>query len=63
MTIDTKFSIGDRVVIPDLENTKSTITQICVSKLGVTYEVHWFHNGERKDGWLTESELTRAREL
>lgn len=60
MKIETKYSIDDRVVIPDLENAKAVINQICIGRIGTTYEVRWFHNGDLKSGWLTEDQIRIA---
>lgn len=46
-----QISIGDRVTIRDLENT--------IGPNGTTYEVQWFHNGDRKEATLFEHELIK----
>lgn len=58
MKIETKYSIGDRVKIVDLEYCNAIINQICIGQIGFTYEIYWFHDGERRSGWLTEHELS-----
>jgi hypothetical protein len=55
--IVTKYRIGQKVIIPDLEDAKSTIMQINWSAAGVTYQVAWFHDGSRKDAWVFENEI------
>lgn len=60
MKVETKFSIGDRVEIVELDRAKSVVTEIRIAPNGTTFKVHWFHNGERKEGWLFEHELKPA---
>ena len=58
MTIVTKYDIGDLVLIPDLDNTKASVQSIHIGSKGITYEVSWFANGDRKSAYLFDSELT-----
>ena len=62
MTQETKFAVGDRVEIIDLERQKAVVNRICIAAGGVTYEVNWFHGGEQKVGWLFEHELSERRD-
>lgn len=61
MTIDFRFTIGQRVYIIDLDRQLSTIQSLHVGTKGVTYEVFWFHDGDRKSGFLFESELEEKK--
>jgi hypothetical protein len=61
MRIETKYSVGDKVLILDLDRAKAVVRGICITEDGVTFHVYWFHNGERKDAWVFESEIS-ARE-
>lgn len=57
MVIDTKYAIGDEVLIRGLDNWPAVVTQICIGVNGQTYQVHWFHEGSRKEAWLFDHEL------
>lgn len=57
MKFETKYSVGEKVVIIDLENAKAVIRQICISDTGMTYQINWFHDGERRDAWVFEDEI------
>jgi len=56
--IETKFGVGDKVLIVDLENTRAVIRGVCIAADGVTYHVYWFHDGKQQDAWVYDSEIT-----
>lgn len=57
MTLQAKFGVGDRVLIVELNNTRAVVRQVCFSETGATYQVYWFHDGQRRDAWVFEDEL------
>jgi hypothetical protein len=59
MTIETKFDIGQKVTILDLDRALSVVQAICIGEKGTTYEVAWFNNGERKAAWVFAHELRK----
>lgn len=57
---EAEHGIGDRVVIMALEGTISFVEQVCFAHVGVTYQVSWFHEGDRKTAWVLPQELKAA---
>jgi hypothetical protein len=57
-TISTDFAPGEKVYIPDIEQT-ATVQSIRVDAGGVSYECGWWHNGERRTTFLLPNEITR----
>ncbi len=56
-TYETTFTLGDRVSITDLDNQKAVVLSINIGINAMTYEVAWFHDGERKTAYLFAHEL------
>jgi hypothetical protein len=56
-TYEAQFAIAQRVAIRDLDDQKAVVLSLHISKEGVTYEVAWFHGGERKTAYLFAHEL------
>lgn len=63
MKIETDIDIGQLVAIPDLENQRATVRQICVSAGSVTYQCEWFWNGELKSSWLHRDQIRPEGEV
>ena len=57
MTIQTKFDLGQRVIIPELENTRAVVMSIRLTAYGISYAVAWFNSGKREEEFLWENEL------
>ena len=57
ITID--FSIGDRVVVKDIE-AAGIVYAVTISRDGVEYQVKWFSNSDRKSEWFRAEELEAA---
>lgn len=55
-TIAIDFSIGDRVMVKDIEAT-GTVYAVMVSRDGIEYQVKWFSNSDRKSEWFRAAEL------
>ena len=62
MKIETKFDLFQRVLIRDLEKCPAVVMGIGVGQYGTTFNVRWFHDGKINDCWLTEYELSAARD-
>lgn len=56
-TIEFDYNIGDKVWINELQSWAHVIS-LWASDRGNQYEVAWFHNGERKTGYLLKEELS-----
>lgn len=56
-TYEAKFAVGHRVTIVDLDQQKAVVLSIHIATSGVTYEVAWFVNGDRKTAYLFAHEL------
>ena len=61
MTITTKFSMRERVLIPELE-LSGRIVEISVEINGHSYRVQYFVNGEQKFAWLMDDDLEAIAE-
>lgn len=57
MKLETKFSLGDKVLIPDLDNANAVVRGISIGIFGATYSVAWFHNGKREECYVFEDEI------
>ena len=57
ITID--FSIGDRVVVKDIE-AAGIVYAVTISRDGIEYQVKWFSNSDRKSEWFRAEELEAA---
>lgn len=55
-----KFSIGDKVKIPDLENQRGNIKCIYLTKHGTEYCVRYFLNGKLEEVYLLEDEMVEV---
>lgn len=58
--IQFEYSIGDRVVIKDIEAT-GTVYAATVSRDGTEYQVKWFSNCDRQSEWFRGEELGEAK--
>lgn len=56
ITLRIKADIGDRVKVPDLE-LNAVILGIYHTRYHTTYEIAYFHNGDRKTAYLYEHEF------
>ena len=56
-TLEPKADVGDRVNIPALELKDSVVVGVYIGHLCVTYEVAYFHNGDRKTAYLHPHEF------
>ena len=56
MTINTKFSIGQKVRIGELDRT-GTVTEIFVNEFGTQYRVRYFDNASPQTVTFFEREL------
>lgn len=58
------FSPGDRVDIFNTDIRYALLTKVLLHIGGhVEYCVAWYHNGERKETWVTASELQPSGEI
>jgi hypothetical protein len=63
MIAETRFNIGDRVLIEDLENRKGIVEEIRLcgrNAADVKYLVSYWWNGETREVWVRADEITEA---
>lgn len=56
-TIDIKADIGDRIHVPALELKNAVVIAIYMGQHRTTYEMAYFHNGDRKTCYLNDDEF------
>lgn len=61
MTINTTFSIKDRVLIKELEK-KGRVTAMFIDSGGITYRVAFFDSSERREYYFQEQDLSLIKE-
>lgn len=60
-TLEIKADVGDHVSIPALELKDAVVLALYVSCYCMTYEVAYFHNGDRKTAYLHDHEFEVRR--
>lgn len=60
LTIEVKAVVGDRVQVLALELKAAVILAIYHTRYGTSYEVAYFHNGDRKTAYLYDHEFELA---
>ncbi len=61
MTYETAFTVGERVLIKDLDKQPAVVLEIEIAMGGITYKVAWFHSGNRQTSSVFEHELQSDR--
>lgn len=59
-TVESNYVIGDRVYVPDLE-CFANILSIWIQKNGTSYEIAYFHAGDRKSCHVFDAEIRKGR--
>lgn len=57
--IQIQYSIGDRVVVKDIEAT-GTVYAVMLSRDGIEYQVKYFVDARRATEWFVEGEIAGA---
>lgn len=52
-----KFNLSDRVMVTEIQRP-GRVTALIIDNLGVQYQVALWDNGDRKNIWLFEDEIT-----
>lgn len=60
MKFETRFDIGQRVVILGLDETETVVRGIKIVATGRAYLCTWFTDGAYKEEWLFEDEISEA---
>jgi len=57
LTLELKALVGDRIAIPTLELKDAVVVGVYVGRFCTTYDVAYFHNGDRKTAYLYDHEF------
>jgi hypothetical protein len=57
ITLTVKADISDKIVVPTLDLKDAVVLAIYHTRYSTTYEVGYFHNGDRKTAYLYDHEF------
>ncbi len=57
---DSKFGVGNRVFVKDLESF-AYVRAVEFTMLGLRYEIHYFHEGEKRSAYVFPDEVRQEK--